>query len=48
MWVFLSVTGAGLLLALPSLIYGSRKPSDDSEFDIDTSSNEKTPSKKGK
>jgi len=37
MWVFLSVTGAGLLL--------SRRPTDDSE--IDTASNEKIPSKKG-
>ena len=47
MWIFISVTGAGLLLALPSLIYDSRKPSDDSETEIDTLSNEKTPSKKG-
>lgn len=47
MWVFLSVTGAGLLLALPSLIYGSRKPSDDTEIEMDTLSNEKTPQKKG-
>lgn len=47
MWVFLSVTGAGLLLALPSLIYGSRKPADDNEIEVDTLSNEKTPSKKG-